>query len=132
MGGDLDWVAKMGHPCPAYLNQDDQGEVEIEVGGEGGGGGGEAVVAHGGDQPVEEHHHRADEDGKGVEEVEGRGAGNIHLDPEYILGLETFGHLTWGVMSSSGSFLLLVSAAFWSTFFTSPIFSFAAKLNMKA
>ena len=73
-----------------YLDKDDEGEVEIEVGGEGGGGGCEAVVAHGGDQPVEEHHHRADKDGQGVEEVERRGACNVCLDPEDIFGWRTF------------------------------------------
>ena len=108
----------------AHLNQYDEGEVEVEVRGEGGGGRCEAIVAHGGDQPVEEHHHRADKDGQRVEEVKGRGACNICLNQGYILKL--IGRQTCGVMSSSGSFLLLVSAAFWRTFFTSPIFSFAA------
>ena len=74
----------------AHLNQYDKGEVEVEVRGEGGGGRCEAIVAHGGDQPVEEHHHRADKDGEGVEEVEGRGTCNVCLDPEDIFGLRTF------------------------------------------
>ena len=55
----------------SHLNNYGKAEVEIEISSEGGGSGCEAVVAHGGHHPVEEHHRRPDEDGQGVEEVQG-------------------------------------------------------------